>query len=240
MKLTAVDLGQKLDEEARRMVAFAHDPEHYIRPADHESAEVMYPAHLVLRMKLPSWETSVKFVYSVDVRDGRGTRHLSVQISVPGHLSQGEVTMAAPTLLEIFDRPVRCFFPLTEGIRYQIIASAPIPVVDPRSPPSERNVHYRTVVTFHFVVDHGIVDEVAAARLPEAKKVAIRLIHAALAQLSRESVDVDVRDAIDEQARDLYERHAAVLPPPPLQLMQPMCMVCETQHAPTDHCPTVV
>ncbi len=211
MKLDAADLGMMLDREAKRMVAFAHDPEHYLRPARGESPDRTYPAHLVLRLKLPNWETQVKFSYSVDVRDGVGVRHLSAQISVPGSLSQGEVNAGAPSLLELFDGAVRCFFPLVEGIRYQIVAAAPIPVVDARQAPRDRNVHFRTPVTFHFLADHGVVDEAEAAAIPAVKVAALRAVHAALATAALEATDPDVRAAVNEIARDLYDRHAAAL-----------------------------
>jgi len=210
VRIDAQDLGTLLEVEARRMVGFAHDPEHYLHPDRGESPDRTYPAHLVTRLKLPNWETQVKFCYSVDVRDGRGVRHLSVQVSVPGYLTQGEVTGAAPQLLQLLDDPVRMFFPLAEGIRYQITALAPIPVVDARQDPRNRNVHHRTPVVFHFLVDHGVVDEDAARALPTAKRRAVRLVHAALAAAAREVAgDGEVRDYVNEIARDLYDRHAA-------------------------------
>ena len=217
MKLTAEDLGMVLEVEARRMVAFAHLPEHYLRPDAGESPGRTYPAHLVTRLKLPNWETQVRFEYSVDVRNGRGVRHLSVQLSVPGHLTQGEVNAAAPSLLPLFDAGVRMFFPLVDNIRYQIVAAAPIPVVDARQAPRDRNVHHRTPVTFHFLVDHGVVDEKEASALPPARREAIRRVHTALAAAAiYAGDDADVRDEINEIARDLYERHAAAFLDKPL------------------------
>lgn len=223
----------RLDAEARRMVAFAHDPEHYLEPRLGQSPDVTYPAHLVLRFKLPAWETAVKFAYSVDVVDGRGTRHLSAQISVPGVVTQGELNVPGTkeALLTMIDNAARCFFPLTDGIRYQIVASAPIPIVDPRSAPSERNVSYRTVITFHFAVDHGVVDAEAAAGLPEPRKVAIRKVHAALAALSRAEEDREVRDHIDEVTRDLYTRHGEILPFVPRVVVPGTCPKCHQVHA---------
>lgn len=207
MKTSRLDLGFLLDREARRMVAYAHEPEHFLRPERGESPERDHPAHLVYRMKLPNWETMVKFAYSVDVRDGRGVRHLSISISVPGHHTQGEMTQGAGPLLEVFDSSVRLFFPMVEGIRYQITALAPVPIVDARQERRDRNVHYRTPVIFHFLADHGVVDEIEAAAPPKMRALAFRLALGALGQLTRDAKSHDFGDLVQtaEQRTELVE-----------------------------------
>lgn len=209
MKIDGTDLGTTLELRAKEMVAFAHDPDHYLRPLLGQSPDRTYPAFMVYRLKLPNWETAVKFSYSVDVREGRGVRHLSVQVSVPGFLTQGEVTSSAPALLELLDAPVRMFFPLVDDLRYHVTALAPVPIVDARVAAKDRNVHYRTPVAFHFLVDHGVVDEEEAAAMPPARVAAVRRIHAALAQASLATTDPEERDAVHSVSRDLVERYSA-------------------------------
>lgn len=179
-------VGPSLEREARRMVAFAHEPEHYLHPSRGESPERTYPAHLVYRMKEPNWETTLTFAYSIDVKERRGVRHLSITMSYPGQMTQGELNAGAPSLLEGFESMVRCFFVFNEAVRYQFTALAPVPVVDSRQGRRQGNVHFRTPITFHFLVDHGAVEEASTPpTAPTGRRKGLVLAYTALDRLAR-------------------------------------------------------
>lgn len=149
-------LGESLEREAARMRDFAHDPAHYIRIDRGEHVERKYPEALIYRQKQLGWETRIKYTYSVDVlADGRALRHLSMQISVPGEIHQGQLNQVKEHLATQLDGVGHTFFPLDSSVGFNMRALAPIPVVDPTG---ERNVHFRTPVSFHFTADHGRVD----------------------------------------------------------------------------------
>lgn len=177
LDFTVTDL-QRL---AERMVAFAHQPEHYLDPGKGESPQATHPAHLTYRYKPPNAGSHMLLCYSVDVIDGRGHRHLSVQWSEPALVRQHELIANVAPALELLTPIVRAFFREDEArVSYSCRALAPVPIVDATVAPSERNVHFRTPVVFHFLADHGVVDPIAADRAPGLRRAAFAVVETSL------------------------------------------------------------
>lgn len=185
--LTQADLGSWLDKEARRMASFAHEVEHFVHVYRKESASQLYPRDLVYRMKLPAWETILVYTYSVDVlADGAHHRHLSIQFSVPGEVTQGEVNAYKRKLLELVSPMVRLFFPMHDEVESRLFVSAPVPVVDSRDGRRGGNLHFRTPTHLHFSVpwDGPKAEVVAgAARVAELDPAIVAMIEAREAEV---------------------------------------------------------
>ena len=198
-------LGSSLEREAERMRAFAHQPEHYIRvfegahgPAEH--VERLYRDTLVYRQKQEGWETRIRYTYSVDVlANGRAVRHLCVQISVPGQITQGEINLVKDHLAAQMDGIAKTFFPLDTDVGFVARALAPIPVVDNTG---ERNVHFRTPVGFHFTADHGHVD-VGAMAAPEREYLASEVVEGIDLLIQGLAQDLGVSNQPDDDYRTL-------------------------------------
>lgn len=121
--------------------------------------------------RLPSWETRISFVYTVDKAKSQanpGTfelwRHLCCQVSVPASLTQGELNAMKPEILHMFEPVVQAMWPLREGVRFSLNASAPIPV---HAPGSGELLHFRTPVIAHFLVSHDTVEGIAGSGTTE-------------------------------------------------------------------------
>lgn len=180
--MSAHDIHQDLVRDSGRMKDFAHDTEHYIFVDEGQSAELLHPAHLVWRQRVEGWETQVKVVYSVDVSKGRAWRHLSVQISVPGVLTQAELRANPAPLLELYEPIVKLFLPFQDQVAYRVQVSPPVPVVDPRD--QDRQLTFRTPVTMHFLYDTGENVERGAAEVVPVHIVAYRAASEALQALA--------------------------------------------------------
>lgn len=169
-----------LPRHAERMVAFAHDRSHYCDPTKGENPQATYPAHLTLRVKPPNAGSQLLLCYSVDVVDGKAHRHLSVQWSEPGSVTQRDLVETSAPGLELLTPIVRMFFSEDTRVSYSCRALAPVPLVDATVSPSERNVTFRTPVVFHFLADHEVVDEVVAARAPSLRRTAFTVVEVSL------------------------------------------------------------
>jgi len=144
------------------------------------------------RIKLPSRETTLFFTYAIDdLPDLAGAaelatadavdemsnaelklwerglrrvqvRHLCVQISVPGHVTQGIVNVGKLDFLEFFSPMVKVFFPLHESLKATLMAHQPVPIVDQRASKGDDVVAFRTPISAHFVVDVNDVESLNA------------------------------------------------------------------------------
>lgn len=108
------------------------------------------------RETVPGWETAVWLEYTVDrvpLKEGGGgeriVRHLSVKITVPGTVTQGEINAGlaqefAETFLQSLTRVV---FPLHEHVNLSARALEPRPVL------VGQQMVTKTDVVFHLYVD---------------------------------------------------------------------------------------
>lgn len=165
---TSEILEADLRRKAAAMCEFAERAAHYIDTAAGETPAQKYPADLRFVLKEPSWGTSLVFTYCVEVNhpgwpSGHRLRHLSIQLSIRGEVTQGQLQAAREELLAGYLPMVRCFFPLADALGVELFADAPVPVVDPREG-KEGNVHMRTPVVAHFIQDMDADAPTAGAR----------------------------------------------------------------------------
>lgn len=157
------DLGAAYYAEASRIRQLAREPARWrhVAPGDPGSEP---PAEQRHKLKLPSWETALLFVYTIDVvtpTDGsakRTMRHLSVQFSVPAAVTQGLLNLEKDGVLEFLAPMVVPWFPLHSHVMAHLIAHPPVPIGDVRLPKPERNVTFRTPIVAHFV---AAIDDVS-------------------------------------------------------------------------------
>lgn len=148
---------ETLPEAVARLRAYAHQADHYVDVDQGESASHRPEHRFVFRA--PQRETTVVFVYSVDlVTEGgevRQLRHLSIQFSMPGPITQGQANGFTTELHQMAEPYVKLFFPMRDKFRTRVQAFAPVPVVDARKPKGQGNVHFRTPIVTHYVVDQN-------------------------------------------------------------------------------------
>lgn len=204
MKITAADIGLKLEDEARAMLAFAHDRRHYVHPRKGQGPETTYPAALTRRMKLPSWETTIKITYAVDVVDGVAWRHLAITISVSGHITTAAVRAGQAELVRLCEPIVRLFFPFADEVQTTFRACEPVPVLDP-STDGAGNVSLRTPVALHFVIPHDDNLDGYDVDEPTDEDIALAHLHRALAAASTSAPNVRARELVEEYTRRLLE-----------------------------------
>ncbi len=112
--------------------------------------------YLVHRERLSDWETKLVFTYTCDVLpDGRTMRHLSVQMSVPGIVTTGELNVNQDLLLGNFEPIVKLYFPMHPAVAASMRAAAPVPIVNNAQSKSDAVIHHRTPVLADFFVDHN-------------------------------------------------------------------------------------
>ena len=105
------------------------------------------------------WETKLTFCYTVDVvvlrRRVARMRHLSIQMSVPGALTRGQLNADVGPFMEQLDPVLKLFFPLAPKIAAPSPrALDPVPVARTEEGMKQGNVVYRTPILFDFFVDH--------------------------------------------------------------------------------------
>lgn len=106
------------------------------------------------------WETKLTFCYTVDVvvlkRRVARMKHLSVQMSVPGQLTRGQLNAGgAEEFLQQLEPIIKLFFPLTPEVATAAPrALDPIPVARDEDNMKRGNVVFRTPILFDFFVDH--------------------------------------------------------------------------------------
>lgn len=117
--------------------------------------------YLVARYLLVEHQTRTTITYTVDVPQGRPLRHLSLQVTVPGQLTQGQITDHESELAGMHEGLVLQFMPaaaLGMGIRVSVRVGDPWPVVDPEKPLAIRVQTWKTPVCFDYVLDHELVE----------------------------------------------------------------------------------
>lgn len=116
--------------------------------------------YLVSRYLLVESQTRLIITYTVDVPPNqRPWRHLSLQVTVPGQVLQGELLAIQDELLRAQEPIVLAFFPaaaLGTSVRAGIRAGDAWQVIDPTKPVDIRAATWKTPILFDFVMDHGL------------------------------------------------------------------------------------
>jgi hypothetical protein len=124
--------------------------------------------YLVTRYLLVEHQSRAVFTYTVDVPpNAHPQRHLSIQIPVPGQLSQGELVRYQAALTQLYEPIVLEYFPaarLGVPVRTALRAGDAWPVVDPSLPRELRAQTWKTPVVFDFVQDHDPANATAPRR----------------------------------------------------------------------------
>lgn len=160
--LLLIDRGSALERAAA-----AGAPIHPDDPDDQDDLCLVpnLAAYLSYKYKLVSNDTRAAIVYTVDVvppgMSVSGTqRHLSIQITVPGQVTQGELANVQDQLLAGLDGIVGVFLPAAR-LGVEVVAGAragePWEVVDPSKPIEIRAKTWKTPVVFDFMMSHELL-----------------------------------------------------------------------------------
>lgn len=115
--------------------------------------------YLVARYLLVEHQTRMTITFTVDVPETRPLRHLSLQVTVPGQLTQGLVTGHEAELASMHEGIVLLFFPaaaLGSGIGVGVRVGDAWQVIDPNKPKELRAQTWKTPVVFDYVLDHEL------------------------------------------------------------------------------------
>ena len=194
-------VGDNLRIAARDMRAIAHRPENFLRVVtidgkpiretiktklvvlDDEGNTGPGAKHLRWVHRLPQWETGISYEYAIEVQplpDGteQCLRHLTICISVPRHMTKGELNMplgpeagdkagmsVKASLLPLYEPQVQVFYPMHQAVRFSMHALTPVPVVNKNEPGAP--VTFRTPVVLHAIVDHHDVGGMVPGTTPK-------------------------------------------------------------------------
>lgn len=126
------------------------------------------PAYQRLKVRHPLWETAIVLAYSVDIVPdlqpgaapgaARLVEALSFEFSVPTpkmQITQGMLNHGEPraAVLAMVAPIVGAVFGLTRPVKTVLRAHPAVPVVDSREDRKLANVHLRTPISAHFIVD---------------------------------------------------------------------------------------
>ena len=120
--------------------------------------------YLLHRYKLVDTQTRVILTYTVDNGPPEApARHLSIQITVPGRLSQRAVDEYKDTLLSMQEGIVRAFFPAAAvgvGVRAGMRVGTPWEFRDPvlKDAVGIKALSWKTPVVMDFVMDHDLAE----------------------------------------------------------------------------------
>lgn len=141
---------------------------------EYEPGIAWYPVvdlepYLLFRYKLVTNDTRVIITYTLDAGPPLDApqRHLSVQMTVLGKISQGSADHYKDMLLNMQQGLVMTFFPaaaLGTGVRAGLRVGTPWEFRDPRLGTGIKAVAWKTPIVLDFVMDHDLAEPEAPKR----------------------------------------------------------------------------